>query len=538
MDPTAAGARRVRIPPRPDAGGPPPRNGGTPAHPGGTPARGETLPPYQTLPPLERVTVPPRPTVPPPPQQPQQPQTQPQQTQTHPTRPIRPQQPQPVDVPRPPITAAVAARAIGREARDLITLTGRLLGRYWLVLTGIAAVGATAAYWIQSLAVLVSRTSGVGGILVFALIPGAAFVTASAMLVLMGRLTDSTRRSAGAAMATFASALLLFLVLYEQNGQLTEDTRNYYYETTIEAIFAEEDWSARIPVTLSFSIAGIILTALVLRSIGASVLERWERREEAGELRAGRTVGIRTGVLRVLVSYSELVWVALSITFVVAVGRVLGGWWDSRVAVHAVSDAWASLRWPDVTGIFGWIGQAFGVIGSIVVAGIVVPTAWLALGTILYGTRRGATSVVALRAAETTASLGSRVKIPLAADQLTDVARLQRSWTSLVRPTSRWGPLGGAVGLVLVRGWLPVGVFCVLFTILAQADYAVWWLADLLLPTVAANDWRAVYPLVSVTGVIAVQVLTLALVAAGAEVTMRRLGMPSVLRLAQASKDQ
>jgi len=521
----------VRIPPRPDAGDPPPGNRGTPPH-------GETLPPYQTLPPLERVTVPPRPGAP------QQTQTHPTVPlrpgaphQTQPTRPTRPRQP-PVDVPGPPITAAVAAGAIGREARDLITLTGRLLARYWLVLTGIAAIGATAAYWIQSLAVIASRTSSTAGILVFALIPGAAFVTAVGMLVLMGRLTDSTRRSAGSAMATFASALLLFLVLYEQNGQLSEDTRNYYYETTMEAIFSEQDFRDRIPVTISFSVAAIILTALVVRSIGASVLERRERREEAGELRSGRVGGVGTGVLRLLVSYSELVWVALSLTVIVTVGRELSDWWDSRLAVHAVSDAWASLRWPDVTGIVGWVGRFVGAVGTFVIAGIVVPTAWLALGTILYGTRRGAASVVALRAAETTASFGSRVKIARAADQLTDGTRLQRSWTSLVRPTSRWGPLGGAVGLVLVRGWLPIGVFCVLFTILAQADYAVWWLADLLLPTVAANDWRAVYPLVAAVGLIAVQVLTLALVAAGTEVTMRRLGMPSVLRLAQASKDQ
>jgi hypothetical protein len=328
-------------------------------------------------------------------------------------------------------------------------------------------------------------------------------------------------------------------VLYEQNGQLTEDTRSYYYETTMEAILSGEDWAARIPLTLSFSIAAIIASALVVRSIGASILERRERRaEEEGAGAPGRGSGVGLGVLRVLVSYSELVWVALSITLVVAVGNALGDWWDSRLAVHAVSDAWSSLRWPDVTGVVGAGGRFVGVVGGILVAGVVVPTAWLALGTILYGTRRGASSVVALRAAETTASLGSRVRLPRASDQLTDVTRLQRSWSSLVRPTSRWGPLGGAVGLVLARGWLPVGVFCVLFTVLAQADYAVWWLADLLLPTVAASDWRAIYPLVAAAGLVAVQVLTLALVAAGTEVTMRRLGMPSVLRLAQASKDQ
>lgn len=451
---------------------------------------------------------------------------------------IVPPRPEAPAAPAPPITAAVAVRAIGREARDLLVLTARLLGRYWLVLVGIASVGAAAAYWIQSLAVIVSRTSAIGGVLVFALIPGAAFATAVGMLVLMGRLTDSTRRSAAAALSTFASALLLFLVLYEQNGQLTEDTRSYYYETTMEAIFAEEDSSARIPLTISFSIAAIIVTALIVRSIGASVLERRERREEEGTHAPGRGRGLGIGVLRVLVSYSELVWVALSLTLVLAVGNALGDWWDSRLAVHAVSDAWASLRWPDVTGFVGAGGRFLGVVGSIVIAGIVVPTAWLALGTILYGTRRGASSVVALRAAETTASLGSRVKIARASDQLTDVARLQRSWSSLVRPTSRWGPLGGAVGLVLVRGWLPIGVFCVLFTILAQADYAVWWLADLVLPTVAATDWTAIYPLVAAVGLIAVQVLTLALVAAGTEVTMRRLGMPSVLRPTQASKDQ
>ncbi|GMA30053.1 hypothetical protein GCM10025875_35430 [Litorihabitans aurantiacus] len=415
------------------------------------------------------------------------------------------------------------------------------------MLTGIAALGIIAAHWISVLAVIASRGSATAGILVFALVPGAAFVTAVGMLVLMGRLTDATQRSAASALATFASALLLYLVLYEQNGQLTEDRRVYLYETTMEAVyesaFNDDAPSAldRIPEVLSVSVLGILVVALVLRSLGAAFLDRQERRDEIAREQhrtRGRGATIGTGALRVVVTYSELVWLVLSVLAAVAVGNALRNWWSSRSAVHAVSDAWARLDWPQVAPAIGAVGGVVGTLVEFAVAGVLVPAGWLAFGTVLYGTRRGATAALASRAAEVTASLGSRVAVPRAADALTDVARLQRSWSSLVRPTSRWGPLGGAAGLVLARGWLPIGVFCILFTILAQADYLVWWLADLLLPTVAANDWRAIYPLVAAVGTVLVQVLTLALVAAGTELTMRRLGLPSILRLPHKSKDQ
>ncbi|PWD51585.1 hypothetical protein C8046_13970 [Serinibacter arcticus] len=488
---------------------------------------------------------------------------------SRPTTPVGPVRPAAAggDDPPPRITAGLAWRALGEEARDLVVLTGRLLARYWLVLAGVSALGALAAYWTMRLAVIVSRTGATPGTLVFALVPGITFVAAVAMLTVMGRLSDTGRRSATAALATFGSALLLYLVLYEQNGQLTQDRKDYLYEATMEVIVgnmgtdAAVDVGTRIPQPISFSVISAIAVALLVRSVGARVLERREQRLEAGTITPGRGGDAGTAVLRVLVTYSELVWMVLSVLVAVAIGNILGEWWSSRFAVHAVSQAWASLEWPSIAPSIGAISRIVGTVVGIAVAGILIPTAWLALGAILFGTRRGAPAVLAQRAAEVTATITGRVRAPLETtegrrgrlggrvsdltsrygDTFTDTARLERSWTSLVRPTSRWGPMGGALGLVLARGWTPVLVFCVIFTVVAQADYAVWWLADLLLPTVAATDWRALYPLVAAVGQIVVQVLTLALVAAGTELTLRRLGLPGVLRLparGQTSKDQ
>lgn len=89
---------------------------------------------------------------------------------------------------------------------------------------------------------------------------------------------------------------------------------------------------------------------------------------------------------------------------------------------------------------------------------------------------------------------------------------------------------------MLARGWLPVLTFAIILSVLSQVDRVVWWLADLLLPTVALADWGALYPVVAALGQIVTQTVTIAVVAAGTDLTLRRLGMPGVLRLPPRSQ--
>lgn len=436
------------------------------------------------------------------------------------------------------LTAADSWRLAATEARELLQTAGRLLRRHWYVLIGIAALGGIAQTWVLELAIVVSRLNPTAGVLVFALSPGLAFATAAALLAVMGRLRDGDRTGGTVALSMFASALLLYLVLYEQSGDLTNDRRNYFNDLMMESIY-DIDASGVASTTLGYIPDGFstpvlasILVALGLRSLGARTLERQEERH-TGEVAPSRPRALGTGALRLLVTYAELVWLVLSFLVINALSGAVSDWWNSRLAVVSVSDAWASLDWPTIAPLLGAVGTAVGLLLSLAVAGILVPTAWLALGSLIYGDRRGASAQMASRAAFATAEFGSRLRLPVPNDRLVDVDQLQRSWASILKPTSRWGPLGGAVGLVLARGWLPVVVFAILFTLVAQADYVVWWIADLVLPTVAAQDWRAVFPVVAALADVAVQVLTLTLVAAGTDLTLRRLGLPSVLRLPQ-----
>lgn len=438
------------------------------------------------------------------------------------------------------ITARTAWREIGQEALGLLRSVGRLIARYWLLLLGIAALAATAQHWVLQLAVVASRSSAIGGMLVFALIPAVAFVAVVAMLTLMGRSPGASPRGGTSALAGVASALLVFLLLYEQNGQLSDDRSYYLYEATMEAIwsgFGEDEMGSsaldRIPDPVSLSVLTAIAVALVVRTVGSWVLAHRARAQAiaAGEtsVTQSRGAAVGTGLLRLLVTYSELVWLVLSVLAIVGATSALGDWWSSRAFVHAVSEAWANLQWPAIAPFLGAAARLVGALLGMAVAGVFVPAAWLGLGLILFGRSRG--SVEAITLEQSTAP-------HRAPHRFTDVGQVQRSWAALMRPSSRWGPIGGAAGLVLARGWLPVLTFGILFTAFTQIDYAVWWLADLVLPTVAAADWRALYPILDAFGDSFVLIISAVLVAAGTDRLLRALGMPGALRLPQTSKDQ
>ncbi|PWD51590.1 hypothetical protein C8046_13995 [Serinibacter arcticus] len=332
-------------------------------------------------------------------------------------------------------------------------------------------------------------------------------------------------------------------MLYEQSGQLEAERSGYFRTLMQETVYSDEVGPAdalvgRIPDGLSVPMLGTIVVAFVLRGIGARVLERHDARGPGA--RSTRIGGIGTATLRTLVAYAELIWLVLSFLVVAAVLGRLGDWWDSRRVVVGASQAWAALEWPAIAPAIGAVADVVGHVLQIAVAGILVPTAWLALGFLLHGRREGAGMPLARRAAAATATYGARLGsrsrrlASVDTDRLLDTERLERSWASVLRPESRWGPLGGAVGLVLARGWLPVLTFAILFTVLAQVDHVVWWLADLLLPTVALADWIALFPVLEALALVVVQTVTIAAVAAGTDLTLRRLGMPGVLRLPPA----
>lgn len=448
-----------------------------------------------------------------------------------------------VEEPRPALTARDVLDVVVGDARELLVNTSRLLVRYWYLLLAIAALGATLRFWVLDLAVVVAGGSATAGLAVFALSPGIAFATAVGMLAVTARLTGARGGSVASTLAAFASALLLYLVLYEQSGQLETERGSYFRALFHETVFSGETGpsdgiAGRIPDGLSVPMLATIVVAFVLRGLGARVLERHDARGTPPT----RLGGIGTATLRTLVAYAELIWLVLSFLVIAALVGRLGDWWESRRVVVGVSERWAELHWPVVAPSIGAAAEIVGHLVQIAVVGIVVPTAWLALGFLLHGRREGAGEPLARRAAAATAAYGTRLGARsrrlavVDTDRLLDADRLERSWSSVLRPESRWGPLGGAVALVLARGWLPVLTFAIILSVLSQVDRVVWWLADLLLPTVALADWGALYPVVAALGQIVTQTVTIAVVAAGTDLTLRRLGMPGVLRLPPRSQ--
>lgn len=429
-------------------------------------------------------------------------------------------------MPDSPPGSSAPWRAVAAELRALVVLLGRILLRHGLPLLGIGALGLTASFWMQQLAVVVSRADALLGLLVFALVPAISFGTVAWMMLHLGRPAPSLDHTRGR-IAVLGSALLVYLLIYEQSGQLREERRSYLWETVYEAIWSgDTDATSRIPDLLSVPTLTVVAVAFGLRMLGSRLVQRLEERP-------GASRGLVT-LLRLLVGYAEIVWIVLAVLSLFNAWDNLATWWDSRVVVHAVTQWWAGLALPDLPALVGSIASVVGTLVAALTRGVLVPLVWLVLASLLYGVRFGDVTAVPTYLARLTASAGNRLggvgRRVLRRDVAVDPAALERSWRRLTEPEGRWDALGGALGLVLARGPVAVLVYCVVFLALSQVDLLLWELVGLAFANRPMSEWALIVPTAGALATLLPMVLAVATAAAGADLALRNAGLSSPLR--------
>ncbi|WP_162802242.1 hypothetical protein [Ornithinimicrobium murale] len=429
------------------------------------------------------------------------------------------------DPPRPSVSPGASAEGTGeaartdlagvRETAEILRGTTALLARNWLPLLAIAAASLLAHELLSRLAVAAGIVGAVPGFLALALVPLVSLAALVGMLLVV-RSRVGRRTSPWGVIAAAGSVLVPFLVVYESRGDLRADLIDYSRGTLYEQLGAETPISG-LPQIASWLVLGIVIGALVVRAVGTRL---------ASDERLGPAEGPRRSLLQILAGYAEAVWMTLGAWVLAGVLSGVMGWWSSRTVALALSEMWARVRvnLPSLGAFGDWVLSVVPVVADAVVIGLVVPISMLTIAVIVYGLQVADTVkpddvVRAVRTGRWTA-LTRRV----------GDAPLRQAWRRLSDTESRFGALAGGLALVLRSAFAPVLAYCMLFTLLAQLDVVVWWLARLVLGWRTELFWDALYvPLGGVAELLTL-VLTVVLTAVFADRLLMRFGAAGQLR--------
>ncbi|OCG72720.1 hypothetical protein [Microbacterium sediminis] len=406
---------------------------------------------------------------------------------------------------------AMRTEGVLRAGGNVIADAGRLIARHGPVLLLLALVGVISRHYLLQWAVHASLVSGVLGRLVMSLVVFAQLLTIVGALLVMRAREESSRPVTGLLIAS-AAVILPFLVIYEHYGFLYEDTLTMGLGVAYSVIDGEGDVTSRLAGNTTFD---VLVTAAVAFSIarGLTVLIRRLRPEQEHS----------RAMLRLIVGYAEVVWIFLSATIIREGTLGFGEWWHSRRVGAALDQWWQALELhvPAFAAALDGLWAAVLALVAAAIIGFVVPLAWLALGTLVYGAQ-ARPLITAAGIKKRASRVIGRVRedwIERALDLATDAER-------------RFGGAIGAVILVLRAGWAPVLVFCLAFLV---ADRAGWILAEIVRPLLAWQPtavWIAWYTPIETIGEVLQRVLTLALVASAVDALLRGLGAAPALRLA------
>ncbi|MCK0112095.1 hypothetical protein MWU75_08100 [Ornithinimicrobium sp. F0845] len=396
-----------------------------------------------------------------------------------------------------------------RESGQLVRGAAALLAQHWLPLLAIGAASLLAHELLSRLAVAAGLVGAVPGFLALALVPLASLAALVGMLLVV-RSREARRSNFWGVIAAAGSVLVPFLVVYESRGDLRADLINYVRGTLYEQLGAETIVSG-LPQIASWLVLGIVATALVVRAVGARLAsnERW-----------GLVEGPRRGVLHIVVGYAEVVWMTLGAWVLTGVLSGLSGWWSTRSVAQGLSDVWARVRenLPSLGAFGDWMFGAVPVLTDAVVTGLVVPISVLTIAVIVYGLQVADTvrpdDVVAVVRRGRWRALTGRV----------GDAPLRQAWSRLSDTEGHFGALVGGLALVMRSAFAPVLAYCVLFTLLAQLDVVVWWVARLVLGWRREIFWEAVYAPIEGVAQLLTLVLTVALTAVFADRLLTRFG--------------
>ncbi|WP_188037768.1 hypothetical protein, partial [Actinotalea sp. JY-7885] len=421
-----------------------------------------------------------------------------------------------------------------REAARVLRDAGRLVATHWPALTLLAVVAYVSRTLLLDLAVVTTRTSAVLSNLVQAVIPFVQLLCVVAMFLVLrsrnapdagspletaaapagGRLAAVRRRARAASTLVIAAAAVLipFLLIYEHDGALVDDSYALGYAVAGDVSWSGGDIYDRLAQATSVAVLGTVLGALAVRR----VLTMLVRRTPAA--RAGRRAWLQLGA-----GYCEAVWIVLGAVVVRESLGTASVWWRTRVAGVALEEWWSgvALRTPHLA---AWVESALAggeLLLAAAITAIVVPLAWLNLAAVVYGVE--ATKVMHTRdlAAGRIGAVVARV-----GDH-----RTQRALTLLTNPERRFGAVIGAAGLIARAGWRPVLVVCAAFLLTDNVDLLLWEGMRAVIGPQTYLGWDALDDFVDGAGVIAARVLTLALVASAANAVLVRLGLPDTLRL-------
>lgn len=396
-----------------------------------------------------------------------------------------------------------------RESVELVRGSGRLLARRWLALFAIAATSLLAHELLSELAVQAGVLGGVPGFLTLALVPLAGLAALVGMLLVV-RSPEARRFNLWGVIAAAGSVLVPYLVVYESRGDLRADLIDYARGTLYEQLGSETTIRG-LPQIASWLVLGIVAAALVIRALGTRLIStgRWVGRE-----------GPRRAILHLVLGYAEAVWMTLGAWVLTGVLSGLGLWWAGRSVAQSLGQQWARVResLPSLGAFGDWLRSAVPVVTDAVVTGVFVPVSMLTIAVIVFGLQ-----VAAGVSGDDVVRVVRRSRWSRVSRRVGD-APLRQAWDRLSDTEGHFGALVGGLALVVRSAFAPVLVYCILFTLLAQVDVVVWWVARLVLGWRSEMTWEALYaPLVGISEMLTL-VLTVALTAVFADRLLVRFG--------------
>lgn len=410
----------------------------------------------------------------------------------------------------------------------LLRTSWRLFAAHWWRLLAIASCAYVAHDLVMELALWAYRAGALPGFLVFSLVPLVPLIGTVLMLLVL----REHQHGGGVTgfVAAIGSVLIPFLVVYESQGDFLEDLSTFlnggfqqlWEEQAAEVLaggqsnFDQLNIDTSAPLVLAVVVAAFLLRAVGARFAGNDTL--WQ-----GGARRLRVP------LRMLVGYSEVVWIVIGASVVTTGLRGLHDWWQDRRVGRALEDWWEGFiaSFPSL-GAFGeWIVTAIGTLLDGAVSGLVAPLAWLTIGVVVYGLS-AADSI----AEDEVVDAVSRSERLGRVTQRVNPAVITLAWRRIADPEGRFGALLGGIAMILRSRFVPVIVFCLLYTAISTwLPYLVWWLARTVLPRFDYRDWLAAYGPLQALAQIAVLCLTAPLLAAWADALLTRFGARSQLRL-------
>jgi len=438
----------------------------------------------------------------------------------------------------PPATAAsptTASHSVLRSGLRVLADAGRLLARHWPALVAVAVLAEVVHRLALEAALAVAPTSGVLGLLVLCFSPLATVVGIVVMLHVLRRepRTERDRLEVRALLGSIASVLVPYLVIYEFYGGLSSDWQAYVDAAALDHAFAAgAGIETANPIPEGFGVTVVLVVAAAL--LARTLLDRIARRLDATVAASGGETrrSARSAAVRIAAGYCEVVWIVLgAFTVTALVGRARD-WWAARVVVVELTTWWDGVvaRVDALQTLVAAVGPTTSLLVAGVVTGLVVPLAWLTLGTIVYGVEAIDVVDPVHVTADGPGVAGRTARAVDRFNRTLGAGGARRAWEMMLDPGRRFGGLVGALAMLWRSRWGAVLLFCVAFALLTLAEQVVFTAAGSLVGQPGIVVWRAIVDPLDAVATVVVQVLTTVLLASAADALLANLGLPSALR--------